>query len=168
MTYQEVIRQLKLQPLPDEGGYFRQTWNSAEGTAIYFLLTPQKNGFSALHSLPSVEIYHFYAGDPVQMFLFPPPPSEGAPSDEIPLDNKVREIILGNKIDKGEIPQFAIPAGVIQGSRLISGGNWALLGTTMAPPYSPETFRLLDREELLRHYPEHRELIMQLTRVEKT
>ena len=153
MTFQEVIEQLKLQPLPDEGGFYRQTWKSDSGTAIYFLLTPEENGFSALHELNAVEIYHFYIGDPVRLILFP---IEGQP----------QELILGNRLDRGDVPQFTVPAGTIQGSRLISGGKWALLGTTMAPPYSPEAFQLSSRLELLNRYPDYRAQIMMLTREE--
>jgi len=156
MTYQEVIRQLDLQPLPGEGGYYRQTWHSEAGTAIFFLLTPDEDGFSALHQLSEVEIYHFYTGDPVQLVIFPPAGSTGV----------VEEVILGNRLDKDETPQYTVPAGTIQGSRLIPGGRWALLGTTMAPPYSQDIFHLSDRKELLNNYPDHEKLIMQLSRGE--
>ncbi len=151
MTFQKVIERLNLQPLPDEGGYYRQTWKSDSGTAIYFLLTPEENGFSALHELSVVEIYHFYAGDPVRLVLLPP---EGRP----------QEHILGSRLDREEVPQFTVPAGTIQGSRLISGGKWALLGTTMAPPYSPGAFQLSSRLELLNRYPDYHAQIMMLTR----
>jgi len=158
MTHQEVIRHLDLQPLHGEGGYYRQTWNSDAGTAIYFLLTPEEDGFSALHLLSEVEIYHFYTGDPVQLVLFPPADSTG----------DLEEVVLGNRLEKGESPQYTVPAGYIQGSRLITGGRWALMGTTMAPPYSPDIFQLSQREELLKNYPDHEKLIMQLTRGENT
>ncbi len=156
MTHHEVIRHLDLQPLPGEGGYYRQTWNSDAGTAIYFLLTPGENGFSALHLLSEVEIYHFYTGDPVQLLLFPPADSPG----------NVEEVILGNRLEKGASPQYTVPAGTIQGSRLIPGGRWALMGTTMAPPYSPDIFQLSSREELFHKYPAHKDLIIQYTREE--
>jgi len=158
MTHQEVIRHLDLHPLPGEGGYFRQTWHSDAGTAIFFLLTPEKDGFSALHQLSEVEIYHFYTGDPVQLVLFPPAGSTG----------NIEEVILGNQLEKSETPQYTVPAGTIQGSRLMPGGRWALLGTTMAPPFSPDIFQLSGRKELLSNYPDHEELIMQLTRGENS
>jgi len=61
MDAAEIIRHLNLEPLPIEGGYFRQTWVAGEtvsvpryhsaraaGTAIYFLLTSDADSFSAL------------------------------------------------------------------------------------------------------------------------
>jgi len=157
MTYKEVIEHLKLQPLPDEGGYYRQTWQSDESTAIYFLLTPENNGFSALHTLSSVEIYHFYAGDTVQLILFPP---EGTPGE-------IQKVMLGSRLEHGEFPQLAIPAGTTQGSCLMDGGEWALLGTTMAPPYSQEIFKLSSRSKMLKDFPDYRDWILRLTREEE-
>jgi predicted cupin superfamily sugar epimerase len=156
MTAAEVINRLGLKPLPHEGGYYAQTWRSASGTAIYFLLTPEEGGFSALHKLTGAEIYHFYAGDPVQLVLFP---SDGG----LP-----RDVVLGNRLDRGECPQFIVPEGTVQGSRLVEGGRWALLGTTMAPGYTQEGFELSKPEELLKQYPEYDEWIAALTRREGT
>ena len=73
----DIIRLLDLQPLALEGGFFRETYRSkqrltptclgdpyrqekAVGTAIYYLLTPDT--FSALHRLPTDEIFHHYSG----------------------------------------------------------------------------------------------------------
>src|SRR5690606_35151424 len=82
-----IIRLLNLRPLPQEGGYYSETYRakrvtpeSALGkeyvgdrnvsTAIYFLITPQE--YSALHILPSDEVFHFYLGDPVEMLQLHP------------------------------------------------------------------------------------------------
>ena len=72
------------------------------GTAIYFLLTNQTDSFSALHRLPTDEIYHFYLGDPVALTLLLP-------------DGGNREVILGQDILAGEHVQFVAPAGVLAG-----------------------------------------------------
>src|ERR1044071_9437046 len=61
---QRIIAELRLAPLAREGGWFRQTWATAAGSAIYYLMTPED--FSALHCLSSDEIWHFHAGDPVE------------------------------------------------------------------------------------------------------
>ena len=95
LTPEKIIEILELETLPVEGGLFRQTYVSAEsiprkhlpdryvtdkpfGTAIYYLLTSDPNSFSALHKLPTDEIWHFYLGDPVELFELHPDGSSQA------------------------------------------------------------------------------------------
>jgi predicted cupin superfamily sugar epimerase len=168
LTAAEIIQLLGLEPLPQEGGLFRQSYRAAEAipavalpprygtprrfcTAIYYLLTDAPDSFSALHRLKTDEIYHFYLGDPAEMLLLHP--SGGA-----------ERIVLGSDLAAGQRVQFVVPAGAWQGSRLIRGGRYALLGTTMAPGYEQDDFELGSRERLLREYPAQAELIRGLTR----
>lgn len=141
------VEALGLEPLPHEGGLFRQAHLDAHSTAIYFLLAG--DDFSALHSLESVEIYHWYAGAPLRLLLLHP-------------DGRAEEQIVGADPDAGLLPQFAVPAGVMQGSS--STGDWTLVGTTMAPGFDWEGFRLGDRAELSKRYPEFSTRIAELTR----
>ena len=84
ITAEEIILALELKPLVGEGGLFNQTYISTEilkcenlperypekkpfSTAIYFFLTSEPDSFSAMHKLPTDEIYHFYLGDPVKL-----------------------------------------------------------------------------------------------------
>jgi predicted cupin superfamily sugar epimerase len=169
LTADRLIELLGLAPLPVEGGYFRQTHVSAEtiaasalpsrygrdktpGTAIYYLLTDEPDSFSALHRLPTEEIYHFYLGDPVEMLLLHP----GGASESV---------VLGQDILAGQKVQFVVPRGVWQGSRLGPGGRFALLGTTMAPGYDPADYDGGERAELIGLYPAEAERIRRLTRV---
>lgn len=75
---------------------------------------------------------------------------------------KIEEPVLGSNLDSGHRPQVIVEPGVWQGSR--TTGEWTLLGTTMAPPYSQEMFQLADREELLKGWPDSRQKIYELTR----
>ena len=151
----QIIKKLGLKPLPREGGFFRETYRSDEkipanalpsrygcdkhiSTAIYYLLTP--DCISALHRIKSDEIFHFYLGDPVMMLLLYP-------------DGKDETIILGNLIDEGHHVQHVVPAGVWQGSYLIDGGKWALMGTTVAPAYDFSDFELGLRRNLIEKFP---------------
>lgn len=165
----ELIRQFNLKPLPAEGGLFVQSYVSEEmippealpgryqgvrkpfGTAIFYLLTSDPDSFSALHRLPTDEIYHFYLGDPVEMLLLYP-------------DGSSRKVILGQDIMAGQFVQWVVPRGVWQGSRLVAGGEYALLGTTMAPGFTPEDYEGGDRDWLMVHYPHEAERISRLTR----
>jgi hypothetical protein len=157
---QEIITNLGLEPLPNEGGYYRRTWTgSAEtkdnprpiGTAIYFLITPDE--FSALHCLKSDEIWHHYAGDPVELVQLNPS------------NQAVRKDVLGHDMQAGQIPQIVVGAGCWQGARLaVEHQGWALLGCTMTPGWAEGDFTLGKRETLLKMFPEATLVIRGLTR----
>ena len=147
-TSEEISKILGLEPLPLEGGMWAQTLKDENSTAIYYLLT--KNNFSAMHKLESVEVYHHYAGAPAKMLL-------------LDSSGKVEEPVLGSDLDSGHRPQIIVEPGVWQGSK--TTGEWTLLGTTMAPPYSQEMFQLADREELVKGWPDSEEKIYELTRI---
>ena len=75
MDASEVAARFNLEPLPVEGGFFRQIWRSpvdAEqptGTAIIAMLTDTADGFSQFHRLPTDELWHFYSGDALELVL---------------------------------------------------------------------------------------------------
>lgn len=155
MKCDDVIKYLDLKPLPYEGGMFRQTYvsNSKDSdrptsTAIYFLLT--ENNFSHLHRLPTDEVYHFYLGDRVEVLeLFP--------------DGTSKKTILGSDLANGEQPQYVSRAGAWQGLKVVEGGKFALLGTTMAPGYVDTDYEHGERAELCEQYPEVKNLIIERT-----
>jgi hypothetical protein len=168
-TAKEIIAALDLQPHPIEGGYFRETYRSAGripgdclpggyvpcsgrsmGTAIYYLLTAET--FSEMHRVPTEEVFHFYLGGPLRMLLLFPG-GEG------------REVVIGPDITAGQHPQFVVPAGIWQGSRLEPGSDFVLLGATMAPGFDYADYEQGRREELTGLYPAFEEQIRQLTRV---
>jgi predicted cupin superfamily sugar epimerase len=158
----ELRRLLALKPHPGEGGYFAETYRSALAveqpgysgkrslsTAIYYMLT--RTSFSALHRVTGDELFHFYAGDPVEMLqLFP--------------DGSSDLVTLGPEPFSGMKFQHVVPGGVWQGARLVPGGQYALLGTTMAPGFAFEDFATGDRQALTAMYPDRAELISQLVR----
>jgi predicted cupin superfamily sugar epimerase len=168
LTPEQLIEYFDLKPLPVEGGYFRQTYRADETlprealpsryardkafcTAIYYLLTSDPDSFSALHKLPTDEIYHFYLGDPVEMLLLHP-------------DGASHRVILGHDVLGGQQVQFAVPQGMWQGSRLITPGRFALLGTTLAPGFDDRDYIGGVRDELIGRYPKQAALIRTLTR----
>ena len=156
---EKIIAQLGLQPLPHEGGFYRQTWvaplrageTRASGSAIYYLIT--RDSFSALHRLAMHEIWHFYAGDPVRMVLLH---SAG----------EVQRVILGPDVLAGGQPQVLVPGGVWQGARLADGAKrgWALVGCTVTPAWNDRDFTLGERAALARRFPEAADEIARLTR----
>lgn len=152
---EELIELFQLQPLPMEGGYYRETYRSKDvvegksvSTAIYYLLTPET--CSILHRLPSDEVYHFYLGDAVEMLLLSP-------------DGEGQIIELGPNIRSGQRVQMVVPANTWQGSRLIKPGTFALMGTTMAPGFEFSDFEPAQRDALIPGYPQFAEQIRLLT-----
>lgn len=165
-TAKEIIEYLGLVPLPIEGGYYKVTYTSddilseemlpnrykserALSNAIYYLLEP--GTFSALHRLESDEIWHFYAGDPVELSHIHP-------------DGQSETVILGSDVLGDENPQVPVRRGTWMGAKLVDGGQYALLGTTMAPGYEDADFEIGDRTALLKEFPSHGDLIKSLTR----
>ncbi len=166
MTANEVKKILGLVPHPREGGYYVRTYESGElvpadafasgrysgarhtGTAIYYLLEPDT--FSEMHRLRSDEIFHFYAGDPVEML-------------QLAEDGTGKIARIGNRLAQGERPQVVVRRGIWQGSRLVPGGKWSLLGCTVSPGFEFEDYETATRDELCARWPAFSDLLRWLT-----
>ncbi|MBN9522329.1 cupin domain-containing protein [bacterium] len=164
MTADDVIRLLALQPHPVEGGFFRETYRSADtlpaavlpaqggprsvSTAIYYLLKP--GHVSELHVLPGEEVFHFYLGAPVRMLQLWP-------------DGTGREVVLGPDLAAGQMPQLVVPGGVWQGTRLVGSDGFSLLGCTVAPGFDYVDYCSATRAELTGKWPAFAEEIARLT-----
>lgn len=149
-----LVRRLGLEPLPVEGGWFRQTWRSPlllegerpAGTAIIALYTDDPEGFSAMHRLATPEVWHFYGGDSFLLLLLHPDGS----SEEVPLGP--------------DLVQAVVPAGTWMGGHVVPGGRYSLTGATMAPGFAVEEFEAGDRATLTAAYPSRAAAIERLTR----
>ncbi|MEM6328721.1 MAG: cupin domain-containing protein [Planctomycetota bacterium] len=165
-----ILALLDLKPMPQEGGYYRETYRAATtlaeealpeeyigqrnaSTAIYFLITPEE--CSALHILPSDEVFHFYLGDPVEMLRL------GVGSDGDAGDVTT----LGTDLAAGQRPQVVVEGGVWQGCRLKDGGRLALLGCTVAPGFDFRDFHVAtptEVEDLAEAYPDYAAMVRRL------
>ncbi|NOT49949.1 MAG: cupin domain-containing protein [Chitinophagaceae bacterium] len=162
---QKLIQQFGLQPHP-EGGWYCQTYKSSEvitasalperfngdrvfSTAIYFLLG--KENFSAFHRIKSDECWHFYSGDPLEVFIIHP--------------NGLLEIIrMGNDLDDGQRFQYIVPANCWFASRPAAGSEYCFVGCTVSPGFEFYDFELADAGKLSSEYPQHAVLINSLCR----
>lgn len=156
MNAAELISMLDLSPLEGEGGWFRRTSIDEHSSAILFLLTTETvRGVggkfaqrSVLHRLPGKEVWHYYAGAPVDLLQLGP--ADG-----------VTESVLGGDLAAGEQPQIVVAGGRWQGAS--TRGPWSLVGTTMAPAYRDEDFEAGDRNELTMIWPDYADQITALT-----
>ncbi len=57
-------------------------------------------------------------------------------------------VVIGNDLLRGERPQVVVERGVWQGSRLVEGGRWALIGCTVSPGFEFEDYDAGARAEL--------------------
>lgn len=163
---QEIVKDLKLEPHP-EGGFYREMFRD-EGkipksalpgrfkgdrnysTAIYYLL-PQGT-FSSLHRIPSDEVWHFYSGQSMTVV-------------EITPDGRVIKTVLGQNLAQGEKLQSVVKAGNWFGAYPNAGTEYALVGCTVAPGFDFADFEKGDRTQLLKEFPQAREVIERLTRI---
>jgi predicted cupin superfamily sugar epimerase len=168
MTAEQIIKKLKMNPLPKEGGYFVVTHHSDEqltaealpdryqnvrsiSGAIYYLVTT--DNISALHKLCSDEIYYYHYGDPLEMLFLGP-------------DGQSERKILGMELESGQKPQHLAPRNWWQGSRPLPGQphGFSLLSTSMAPAYDESDVVFGDRKTLISQFPDFTPLITSLTR----
>lgn len=169
---QELIALLQLEPLPVEGGYYRVHYTASDlldaaalpsrftgvralSGAIYYLITPES--FSSLHKLRGDELWHHYYGDSTEQYCLYPKGDVGSGGI------KQERVRLGTDFTAGDLPSHVVPGGVWQGTRLVSGGRYALFGTTMAPAYAEADFTPGERDVLTAVYPEAAAAIKEYT-----
>lgn len=148
-----------------EGGYFKETYRSEEmigekslpkrfkgprcfSTAIYFLLPG--NEVSVFHKIKSDECWHFYFGSPLTLAT-------------IDRQGHLKRTILGPNLKRKQVFQTVVKAGIWMGAYCQNKKSFTLVGCTSAPGFEFEDFELAKRKELLVSYPQHTDIIKQLT-----
>lgn len=156
------IKKLGLKKHP-EGGYYREVYRSGEkilsghlpkryksnrnfSTSIYFLLEGKQ--FSAFHLLQSDEIWHYYDGSDVIIYII----------------NKNGDLTIKN-LGKSNDAEFQI---VIKkhswfAAELEDKKSFSLFGCTVSPGFDYEDFELGDKKSLVKKFPQHKPLIERLT-----
>jgi hypothetical protein len=131
-----LVQRLGLAPHP-EGGWYREIHRSAERittprgersalTTIYYLL--EQDQVSRWHVVASDEIWHFYAGGPLELLLYTP----GTRAFE--------RHVLGPPVASQQ-PVGIVPAGVWQAAR--STGAWSLVGCNVGPGFDFADFQFV-------------------------
>lgn len=158
MTPAELVVALGLAPHP-EGGFFRETYRSAESfapagigapravsTAILYLLRAGEK--SRLHRIKSDELWHHHLGGGLRLTQLLP-------------GGKIEETLIGPGLAAGQRLQHAVPAGAWFGAEPL--GEFALVGCTVAPGFDFADFELGKRNDLVQEFPLAREAIVRLT-----
>ncbi|WP_159789360.1 cupin domain-containing protein [Sodalinema gerasimenkoae] len=168
MTYTAAdwIEMLGLVPLPEEGGMYRELYRSDEiipqsalpdrfggdrtyCTSIYYLLEHPE--FSAFHRIRQEEIWHFYEGSPLTLFILTP-------------QGDLSQQKLGRNFEAGERLQVVIRRGDLFAATVDEPGGYSLVGCTVAPGFEFADFEAPSCQTLLQAYPQHRGVIEGLTR----
>lgn len=157
------IDRLGLVPHP-EGGYYDETYESddvvvgdggretdrdgrATASSIYYLL--KADSFSAFHRMDADELWHFYRGDPVRLYL---------------LDDGLETVVVGR-----DRFQTVVPGGTWFAAEVASdlapepAHGYALVGCDVTPAFDDAGYELAD-EGLADEYEDHRELVERLVR----
>ncbi len=127
-----IIRLLGLVPHP-EGGHFRETFRDtaatpsgrAASTAIYYLL--RAGEVSRWHRVDAAEIWHWYAGSPLQL-------------DIVGAGGQRSMLVLGPDLGAAERPQAVVEAREWQSARSL--GAFTLVGCTVAPGFEFAGFEM--------------------------
>jgi len=160
---QKYIKQLQLKKHP-EGGYYREVYRSGElilpehlpkrykssrnfSTSIYFLLEGKQ--FSVFHLLQSDELWHFYDGSAVLLYI---------------INEKGKLAVKKLGRDQDCELQITIEKQSWFAAQLEDKKSFALFGCTVSPGFEFNDFELGKRDTLLQKYPQHSALIKRLTK----
>ena len=86
-------------------------------------------------------------------------------SSEIDENGVLKYTAIGNNLLEGETFQYTVKANTWFGSRVKSGGKFSLVGCTVAPGFDFNDFELGKKEDLLKLFPQHQKVIVEMTRI---
>lgn len=159
-----LIQELNLATHP-EGGYYKETYRSFglipkdslpkefNGdrnycTNIYFLL--KSENISAFHKINQDETWYFHEGSPIKIHQIAP-------------DGTYSFVILGNDVLANQKFQHVVPAGYWFGATVEVNNSYSFVGCSVAPGFDFNDFVLAEQHELINLYPQHAQIITQLT-----
>jgi uncharacterized protein len=155
MTSAEILTLLKLEPNAT-CGFVRVTFVSKEsiaagglpapfaqgrplGSALYFMVMP--GAPVRLHRIRNDQLYHYYLGDPLEVFL-------------LHANGTTEKIVVGPDLRSGHRVQLLIPGNTFHTARLVGRGHWFLGASTEWPGVVPaEDVEIGNLDELPGKYP---------------
>lgn len=163
LNSEAIVKALNLEPHV-EGGYYRRTFQADQQplvetsngprylmTSIYYLLTTE-SPIGQFHLNKSDIVHYYQLGDAIEYSLIYP-------------DGALATGVMGSNVIAGELLQLHVPGGVWKASRLINGSaGFGLISEAVSPGFDFADMQMGDRQMLGERFPEHSELIEQLTR----
>lgn len=160
----QLIETLPLLPHP-EGGHFKEMYRSKEvvitnrdstsiqrsaGTSIYYMLSSED--FSAWHKLKSDEVWHFYQGCPLTVYIL----------------NKKMGLLsykLGNPLEFSNAQfQLVICANQWFAAQPDYENSYSLVGCTVSPGFDFSDFELAKYNQLIAEFPQQVEWVSKFIR----
>src|SRR5262245_749777 len=155
LTSDEIISALKLEPNAT-CGFVRVTFLSKQqiaagglpapfadgrplGSALYFMVMP--GAPVRLHRIRNDQLYHYYLGDPLEVFL-------------LKSDGTTERVIVGPGLREGQRVQLLIPGNTFHTARLIGRARWFLGASTEWPGVVPADVKIGNLDELTAKYPD--------------
>jgi predicted cupin superfamily sugar epimerase len=108
------------------------------GSALYFLVTPHAP--VRLHRIRNDQLYHYYLGDPIEVFL-------------LQSGGRAERVVVGPDLVGGQRLQLLIPGGTFHTARLIGRRRWFLGASTEWPGVLPADVEIGDVERMAGEYP---------------
>ncbi|HEU5240549.1 MAG TPA: cupin domain-containing protein [Ornithinibacter sp.] len=143
-TAEQVIRRLRMKPIPEEGAWIVEGPRTQELSASTVLLANRPDGFSAMHRLTIDEGWQWL---------------DGAPAALLRLRRGGSGVL--NYVGP-QTSQFLVRHGTWMGASTL--GDWTLISCWCSPAFRPEHFELGDRDDLVEQYPGYATEITALTR----
>src|SRR3981189_1194408 len=154
MTADELRTLLKLEPNAT-CGFVRLTYVSKQaiaadglpapfadgrplGSALCFMVTP--GAPVRLHRIRNDQLYHYYLGDPLEVFL-------------LHADGGTERVIVGPDLRGGQRVQLLIPGNTFHTARLIGRRHWFLGASTEWPGVVPADVEIGNLDELAGKFP---------------
>ncbi len=171
-----LIKKLNLRAHPYEGGYFKEIYRATDlvsytesllsnqthssimskknfvtqtrpaSTMIYYLLN--KNQISPIHRVKNDEIWHFYLGSPLIMYIL----NEEQNPTIVKLGNNLKD-------DDESCLNYAIKKNSWFCAEVYNKESFSLVGCTVSPGFDFEDFQLGNKTDLLLQYPQYTSII---------
>lgn len=149
-TLEQIISTLGLEPHPKEGGWFKRTYESTltlntDGgerllmSSIYYLLS-QDAPIASLHRNQSDIMHYYHGGGAIQYQI-------------IDQQGQLRTAVLGNRYERGELPQLLVKGGEWKATKLAEG-EYGLLSEAVCPGFDFADNEIASDEQIRTLYPD--------------